>query len=67
MPWPSKCGTFFTLPCRVLNGFNVYCILLRMYYYIRDLRTNGYEEGANITLARIVYLIFKSVVYGSIG
>jgi len=38
-----------------------------MYYYIRDLRTNPYEEGANITLAGIAYLIIKSEVYGSIG
>jgi len=34
-----------------------------MYYYIRDLRTNSYEEGANITLAGIAYLI-KSEGYG---
>jgi len=34
-----------------------------MYYFIRDLRTKPYEEGANITLAGIAYLI-KSEVYG---
>jgi len=30
------------------------------------LRTNPYEEGANIALAGIAYLIFKSEVYGFI-
>jgi len=39
LPWPSKHRRVFTLPCRVLNGFNVYYVLLGMYYYIRDLRT----------------------------
>jgi len=34
-----------------------------MYYYTRDLRTNPYKEGANITQAGIAYLI-KSEVYG---
>ena len=38
-----------------------------MYYFIRDLRTNPYEEWANITLAGIAYLLFKNNVYGSIG
>jgi len=38
-----------------------------MYYYIRDLRTNPYEEGANIILAGMAYLIIKREVYGSIG
>jgi len=38
-----------------------------MYYYISDLRINPYEEGANIALAGIAYLIFKSAVYGFIG
>jgi len=38
-----------------------------MYYYIRDLRTNPEEEGANITLAGIAYLIIKSEIYSSIG
>jgi len=64
---PNKHGRFFTLPWRVLNGFNVYCVLLRIYYYMRDWRTNPYEGGANITLEAIAYLIFKSEVYGCIG
>ena len=66
LPWPSKRRRFFTLPCRVTNKFNVHYVLLRIYYYIRDLRTNPYEAGANITLGGIAYLIIKSEVYGFI-
>jgi len=66
LPWPSKSGRFFTLPCRVLNAFNVYQVLLRLYYYIRDLRTNPYEERANIILAGMAYLIIKSEIYSFI-
>jgi len=46
LPWPGKRGRFFTLPCRGLNGFNVYYVLLHMYYYIRDLWTKPLWGGS---------------------
>jgi len=47
-------------------------LMFIMYYfaciiYKRFEDKNPYEEGANITLAGIAYLIIKSEVYGFIG